>query len=319
MITSIQQLPITWVIADLVSFILFMCCIVHVIKSEKQVIPKIFMLFAFLIYSGIFENIGHAYGFHPYSPYRLLRTVNMGLGTSMMEVSLFYSAYVLVGNLQMPRLLKPFAIAFLASFADFAIDPVMHWDAYMIDGERHTQWIWSPAYADTFFGVPFYNFSGWIYFMLWFSISVYIAEWLYEKKYKSSKTFGYIYPWLLPISSIFLMILPSSQILLYGQFNDPPVDGAPMIRSERIPELIMLSIHCLIGLFIIVKYSKTIPSFNVKVDRIGFIIPMVFNMLYVIIGFARGLTEAYIPMIITTILHGLYLTYIYRQNSQNKA
>jgi len=187
MITSISQLSLTWVFADLVSFALFMYCIVHVIKSNKQVIPKIFMLFAFLIYSGIFENIGHAYGFHPYSPYRLFRIGNMGMGTSMMEATLFYSAYVLVGNFKMPTILKPFAIAFLAAFADFSIDPVMHWDAYMIDGVRHTQWIWSPAYADTFFGVPFYNFSGWIYFMLWFAISVYIAEWAI-KKYNLGKS-----------------------------------------------------------------------------------------------------------------------------------
>ena len=133
-----------------------------------------------------------------------------------------------------------------------------------------------------------------------------------------NKLFGSIYPWILPISSLFLMILPSSQILLYGQFNNEAVDGTPMINSERIPELIMLCIHCTIGLFIIIRYRKTVELFNAKADKIGYIIPMAFNILYVAIGFARGLTEAYIPMISVTILHALYLAYIYRSGVINK-
>ncbi|TLX78129.1 carotenoid biosynthesis protein [Labilibacter sediminis] len=310
MITSFSQLPLTWVIIDMVSFFLFMYCIVHVIKTEKTPIPKVFTLFAFLIYSGIFENIGHAMGWHPYSPYRILRVGNIGLGTSMMEAVLFYSAYVLVRNLKMPGFLKPFAIAFLASVADFVVDPVMHWDAYMYEDVRHTQWMWTPDYSDNFFGVPFYNFSGWIFLMLWFALSVNIGEWVH-KKFNYSKKIGYIYPWLLPVTSMLFMVMPTSTILLYGSFNG-------QVISERIPELIMLCIHCTVALFILIRYRKISESFNAKKDAVGFIVPMAFNMVYVLVGFARGLSEAYVPMIVVTVLHAFYLFYIYKQGKLNK-
>lgn len=310
MITSISQLPWTWILFDLISAGLFMYCIAHVIKTEKNPVPKVFMLFAFLIYSGVFENIGHAMGWHPYSPYRIFRIGNIGLGTSMMESVLFYSAYVVVRNLEMPKFLQPFAIAFLASVADFVIDPVMHWDVYIRDGARHTQWMWTPDYADNFFGVPFYNFSGWIYLMLWFAISVYIAEWAYQKL-NYNKIFGYIYPWLLPISSLFLLLMPSSKILLYGSFSGEVI-------SERTPELIMLCIHCTIALFILIRYRKTIESFDSKRDRVGFLVPITYNLIYVVVGFARGLSEAYIPMIAVTVLHAIYLAYIFHGGKTKK-
>ena len=101
------------------------------------------------------------------------------------------------------------------------------------------------------------------------------------------------------------MLLPTSKILLYGTF------GSEVI-SERTPELLMLCIHCTIAIFILIRYHKTTNSFDIKKDNIAWIVPMTFNLLYVVVAFTRGLSEAYAPMIAGTLLHAIYMAYIFR-------
>jgi len=312
-------IPTSWLFLDVVAIAMFMLLLAYVIKTEERPIPVVFSMFAFLIYSGIFENIGHSYTrMHPYSPYRLLRIGNIALTVSMTECVLFFTAYLLVRNLVLPKCLKwtkPFMVGILATIPDYVIDTVMAADVYIFDNLPHAQWNWHWAdnlqqvYDGAFFKVPFYNFTGWYFLMVWFGLSLALGKWIHKKS-NYNTIVGYIYPWFMPITSMMCMMLPTSSLFLFGSFT---------AQSSRIPELVMLLLWSIIGVILFIIGRKTKESFNAKKNWPIFVMPLAFEVAYGIVAFARGLEIAYIPTIVFTIGHALFLVYIYRQGKTVKS
>lgn len=306
--------PLSWIFLDIVTIAGFIMMVLYIVKNEENPIPMVMAMFAFLFYSGIFENIGHGFmKMHPYSPYRLLRIGNIALTVSMLESTLFFGAYYLIKQLKVHNRLKwtkPFMVAVLATLPDYVIDPVMAADTYIFDGLAHAQWNWhwpdnlTKVYDGSFFDVPFYNFSGWYFLMLWFGLSLEIGKKIYKKSnYK--KIVGYIFPWFLPITSMIFMVLPTSRILLFGNTAG---------ETLREPELVMLIIWSIIGVVLFIVNRKTREKFSIREHWQLLIVPIMIEIAYCIVAFTRGLTISYIPAVTFTVIHILFASYIYRKS-----
>ncbi len=310
--------PVSWIFLDFITIIGFVMMVLYVVKKEERPIPMVLAMFAFLFYSGIFENIGHGFmKMHPYSPYRLLRIGNIALTVSMLESTLFFGAYYLVKQLKINKKLnwmKPFMVAVLATLPDYIIDPVMAADTYIFDGLAHAQWNWhwpdnlNQIYDGSFFDIPFYNFTGWYFLMLWFGLSLEIGKFIFKKSnYK--KIVGYIFPWFLPITSMIFMMMPTSKIILFGNKA-----GATL----REPEIVMLVIWSLIGIVMFIINRKTKRDFSIKTHWQLIVIPLMIEIAYSIVAFTRGLQIAYWPIAIFFTIHVLFAINLIIQSKLNK-
>lgn len=309
--------PTSWIFLDVITIISFVVMILYVVKHEERPVPVVFAMFAFLLYSGIFENLGHGLTkMHPYSPYRLLRIGNIALTVSMLESTLFFGAYYLVKQLKVHKWLKwtkPFMVAVLASLPDYVVDPVMAADTYVFDGLAHAQWNWhwpgnlTQVYEGSFFNVPFYNFSGWYFLMLWFGISLALGKWIY-RKVNYNKIFGYTFPWFLPVTSMIMMVMPTSRFLLFGNLTG---------QTDRASELVVLVIWSLIAVILFAVNRKTASGFTVKSHWQLFATPLMVELAYGAVAVARGLEIAYWPFAVFTAIHTLFFIYLAWQTKRS--
>jgi len=311
-------MPKSWIFLDMVTIIGFVMMVMYIAKNEERPVPMIFAMFAFLIYSGIFENIGHGYTrMHPYSPYRLLRIGNIALTVSMLESTLFFGAYYLVKQLKIHKglvWLTPLMVAVLTTLPDFIIDPVMAADIYVFDGLAHAQWNWywpdnlTRVYDGSFFNIPFYNFTGWYFIMVWYGLSLSLGRWIHRRS-NYNKLVGYIYPWLLPVTSMMCMMLPTSKIILFGNMGG---------KTLREPEILMLLIWSLIAVVMFIINRKTKTDFKPEKHWPLFLVPLMIEVSYGIVAFTRGLRIAYIPVIVFILIHILFFIHIIIKGKKNE-
>jgi hypothetical protein len=292
--------PITWFVAEVIALVLFIFCVVHASKQEHGTI-KILALIGFLIYSAIFENIGVYSKIYDYDLHRVMLIGKVPLEVLMVEAVIFYVSLCLVERLRIPVWGKPFAVGFLASFQDMSLDPSAVWDRYLFGGIMSGQWNWTPHYDGTFFGIPFFNFSGWMYLMAFYVAALELGMWLYNKK--KNATFGNWMPFLAIFVSLGLLVSPLIRLLLFG------MPFAAMYT--RTAELIMLIVNFAVGLFVLVRFMKLKKPIDLKLDWPIFIVPLVLHAFDLIIAFALGLTAAYVPVVAVSVLHLAFLAFVY--------
>jgi uncharacterized membrane protein len=141
-------------------------------------------------------------------------------------------------------------VGFLASFQDMSLDPSAVFDLHKFDGVMPGQWNWTFRYAGSFFGSPVFNFSGWMYLMVYYVIAIQVGMCLY-KKYKK-EWIGYLYPFWGGLIGVVLFVSPITQFLLFGMPFFP--------IYTRGAEIVLLIVNSLIGLFVLLRYQKIIRS-----------------------------------------------------------
>jgi hypothetical protein len=292
--------PITWFIAEFLSVVLFVVCVIHASKQEHGTIT-VLSLIGFVIYSAIFENIGVYSKIYDYDLHRVMMIGKVPLEILLVECVIFYASLCLVNRLRIPTWGKPFAVGFLASFQDMSLDPSAVFDRHLFDGIMSGQWNWTPHYAGTFFGIPFFNFSGWMYLMAFYVLAFEVGMWLYRKNKKEA--FGHWYPFIAVLVALGLLVSPLIKLLLFG------MPFAPMYT--RTAELIMLIINFAIGIFVLVRFMKIKESFDLKKDGLIFFVPLALHVFDLVIAFVLKLTIAYVPVITVSVLHLAFLAFVF--------
>ena len=296
--------PITWLMADIVAVVLFVVCIIHASRQENATI-KILELLGFLIFSGIFENIGVASGRYDYDLHRIMLVGKVPLQILVLEGVIFYVALRLAEYLHIPAWGKPFVVGFLCSVQDMTLDPSAIYDQHLFNGVMSGQWNWAPYYDGTFFGIPFFNFSGWIYMMACYVIGSQVVIWLYKKT--KTEALVYLYPFLAVFLSLVVLVSPTSFL----------VTGAPIFPPHtRNAELGLLVFNLLLGLLILLRYQKIDRPFDFKKDAPVFFIPVALHLYDIVIAFALNLQLAYVPVLLFSALHIGYLVYVYAQGKR---
>ena len=247
--------PVTWFIVEVIAAILFLVCIVHASRQEHGIL-RVLELLGFVFYSAIFENIGVFTDIYDYNLNRVMMIGKVPIEILLIEAVIFYASLQLVAKLRLPNWAKPFAVGFLSSFQDMSLDPAAVFDLHKLDGVLSGQWNWTPRYDGTFFGIPFFNFSGWMYLMAYYTAAVLVGRWLYAKYKKEA--IGYLYPFVGGLAGVLLLVSPLTQFLLFGM---------PFVPIyTRGAEIALLAVNFAVGLGLLLRFQKLGERFDLKQD-----------------------------------------------------
>lgn len=325
----IAGFPISWLIVEFLSYALFIAVLIHASK-QRNAMTKMIELFAFVVAAAIFENAGVLRA-HTYS-YDLRRIVLVGsvpLQILMLEASIWYAAFNLVGSLAVPAWVKPFGVGLLGAVQDMTIDPAAVFDRYALtdpaqietwnklypgsmgDGMMSGQWNWTtPGYTDMFFNIPWYNFSGWMYLMFYFTLWVLVGRWVYEKLNRSLVV-GSVYPIIAAILVPVMLSTPVNVFLLFGIPFFP--------KGTMAVELGLLIFNFGVAMILLFLFRKRQRPIDLKAD--GFVvfgIPIFLHLFDIAYAFARGTTIAYIPTIAVSLIHIAYLAAVFSENRRQR-
>jgi hypothetical protein len=219
------------------------------------------------------------------------------LSILLIEAALLYSSMVLFEHLKMPKWTAIWVVGFLCVFQDFSMDPVYINNTYLYDGVMSGQWNWAFKYDETFFGIPFQNFSGWIYMTGVYAAMIYLGNW-FSKKYNKS--------WVktaTPFISGLFLIIPLSAIGMLV------IDGG----GARTPELVKLVLNCAFPIILMIIYWNKMEPIDLKKDNIIFVVPIILHLYDLAVGFGLGISKSYIPITVCAVIRFVYLFYLYRK------
>lgn len=300
--------PISWVVTEVFSLILFFLCIIHVSKQQNS-LHKLLEYFAFIILAGIFENLGVYFKDYVYDLHRYMMIGKVPLEVLIVEASILYAAFVLVDYLNIPTWTKSIVIGFFTSVQDISLDPAAIYDMHLFDGKMSGQWNWTFRYDGGIAGIKYQNFSGWFTMMMFFAASVYIGRWLYEKYKHSSIGFGY--PFVAIITSLLLIVSPINVFLI----------GATPIfpMNQEIPGLVMLILKYAIAVAILIIYRKRLIPIDFSKDKLVFLLPILLHLFDIVYAFIMGTKIAYVAVVTISIIHIIYFYYLYSKSKKLSA
>ena len=297
--------PATWVLAEILAFVLFFYCLADIVKKndDKTRIFRVFELFGFIVYAGIFENIGVLVNTYNYSLDRLVMVGTVPLSLLAIEAVAFYSALRFAEVMKFPKWTIPVIVGFLAVLQDLTIDPVAVFDTHLVAGVMEGRWNWTMHYEGRFFGIPFFNYTGWFFLMFYYTALIQLGRKLFEKSGHKIAT-GLAYVTLSPIAGVLLIISPITRFLLFLD----PIFPKFLNRSA---EISMLSFIMIISIVILIKYRKRSVMINFKKDKVIWIMPLILHTFDIILAFSLKITIAYIPVLLFAGIHLGYLAYYY--------
>ena len=304
----IGNYPVTWIIMEVMSVVLFAMCMRHALNSDhpKQ---KLFELCCFILAAAIFEYVGVLGGNYWYSQERFMMFGLLPLSILLIEAVIMYSAMTLFEYTNMPKWSIIFFVGILSTIQDMTIDPVYVNDTYLINGLVQGHWNWKIYYDTTFFGIPFFNFSSWFYMTGIYAGLMILGRHLYKKTKK--EWIGICYPFV-SAALLIVALVPIALLLVKPIYSDSNT-------FKFWYELIALIINFDIAIVLMVKNWKKMSPVNLQKDGIViFAIPALLHLYDIVVGFALGIEKSYIPVVIFTVIHMVYLYAIYRKSKNSE-
>ena len=297
--------PGSWAIAELLSFILFFFCVADAIRknNDKTRVYRVMELFGFIVFAGLFENLGVVSNTYDYSLDRLMMIGVVPLSILMFEAVIFYSALRFAEIMKFPKWAIPFVVGVLAVLQDMTIDPVAVFDLHNVNGIMEGRWNWTPHYEKMFFGIPFFNYTGWFLLMFYYTILIQIGRNLHRKA-KYRKIVGIAYIIASPLFGAALILSPLTWFLLFLNPIFP-------LYTNRIVQIIILSFIGIISIAIMFKYRKRETVVSIKDYPIIWLIPLILHAFDIILAFTLKITIAYIPVLLFASIHLSYLSYYF--------
>jgi len=315
-IFEMLKTPLSWAIAEILSIGLFLFCIYDVLKRNdgKNQFFRLMELFGFVLYSGLYENIGVLLSIYDYSFDRLIMVGVVPLSILLFEAVIFYAALLFAEQLNLPKWAIPIIVGFLCMLQDLTIDPVAVFDLQYINGVGFQgRWNWTPRYEFPFFGIPYFNYSGWFMMMFYYATFILIGRYIFEK-HEKKPSFGFLYTILAPLFSFLLIISPINQMMLFSPLCFIPTVGL----FNRTAEIIMLLIITGISIITVFKFRKKEKTISYKDYKPIWIIPTILHVFDIILAFSLGIVIAYIPVILFGTIHLSYIGYFLIDNSKLK-
>lgn len=270
-------------------------------SDDKSRIFRIFELFGFIVYAGLFENIGVLGNVYDYSLDRLVMIGVVPLSILMFEAVIFYSALQFAEKMNFPKWAIPIVVGFLGVLQDLTIDPAAVFDLHMVNGVLEGRWNWTAHYDDMLFGIPFFNFTGWFMLMFYYTTLILLGRTQYEKSgYKYGKGMAYVI--ISPLLGVILIVSPIIQFILFIY----PIFPLLLYRAA---EIFMLSCITIISIATLIKYRKKSAIIDYKHYPVIWIIPLVLQIFDIVLAFLLGIMIAYIPVLLFAGIHLGYLGY----------
>jgi uncharacterized membrane protein len=299
-ILDLLSTPFSWAIVEMISFILFVTCMIDAYRNNDDKIRmyRVLELFGYVLYSGLFENVGVLIGVYDYSLDRLFMFGAVPLEILLLEATIFYVAMRLCEKRKLSKWATPFVVGVLCVLQDLTIDPVAVFDLHNVNGVLEGQWNWAIHYTQNLFGIPYYNFTGWFIMMFYYAGLLLIGRRYFEKSEFKHKQ-GITYVFLAPLCGIILICSPITNFIL---FLEPFVE-----IFNRTAEITMLSIVMGISIIIMLKEWKPKEKINWKDNSIIWWIPAFLHLLDIVYALILQIDIAYIPVFVFGGLHMLYI------------
>ena len=297
--------PLTWLLAEILGSVVFIFCLLHAHRQKKSTI-RILELLAYLLCVALYENGGEYAGIYDYSTARIMLFAKVPISIMLYEASILYCSMRLVDHLNVPIWSRPLLIGFFAMLQDVTIDPVAVHNTYELADGVSGRWNWSAhKYDNAFFGIPFYNFSGWILIMAYYTSFILLGRWAYEKSGHNG-LIGSAYPFVAVVGVLILLYLPITYFLLWGM---------PFFKQfDRYAEFGFLLFYITASIGILLKYRGMRRPINLHLDKIILIVPVVLHLYDIGVALALQLRVAYIPVFAGTAVHVAFLYGVYRRS-----
>ncbi|MFC3174053.1 carotenoid biosynthesis protein [Novosphingobium bradum] len=302
--------PTTWIAHDLLAMALYSLCVVHATRHPEAT-QRTLMLLGFTLFAAMFENIGVGAGRYFYDPRRLALVGAVPLGVLILESVIFYAAMTLLDHLRVPAWAKPFAAGMLMTLQDLSIDPTAVNDRYATatGGSGGGQWTWIQHYADTYFGIPYANFSGWFHFTFAFVVAFQVVCFVLRRAGLAERMVANAaLPFLAAIGGVFIILTPFTVFM---------IDLSPLLPpSTHGAELAMLATNLALGTAILLATARPAPLDWARDGAIVVAAPMLLHGYDIAVAFARGLSIAYLPAIVVPVIHAGLLVVLLRRGAR---
>lgn len=272
---------VTWITTEILSILLFMLCLLHALKSDDAKF-RTMTLFCFVIAAAIFEHVGvFVTEWYSYDQHRLMMFGAVPLSTLLIESSILYAGTRLFEQMDLPCWMAIWSVGLWSAFADASLDPVFVHDYQAGSG----QWNWNDRYDLSFFGIPFDNFSGWL-----FMTGVYAFLTLLLRKRLDREKHPVLEDWY-PLLVALVLVVP---IAVFTPLICPPIPNKSRL-VHGIADLTVLAANCIAGTVFFVKGWKQMRPVDWKKDSVIWLVPVCLDVFDLIVAFAKGIAIAYLP------------------------
>jgi hypothetical protein len=228
-----------WVIQDALVLVATAATIVFIVRKEQH--PEAFLmeLFAFtLLYAAVYENFAALMGWYGYGR-SILMVFNVPLTVPLVEYLVVYATLRMARAMGVPVWTQPLLAGFAGMVFDFSLDPLSVRQVFAgVSEPAIGRWSWFPPNgALTIFGIPVYNFSGWVLLCGYAAAALLVGRRLYERS-GHRLWVGIVYPVAAMLAALLVMVSPLSAFLLWL---------GPLAAKGGPAEAVMLALYVLGG------------------------------------------------------------------------
>jgi hypothetical protein len=283
--------PLSYTLFEILGLILLILCAIYRIKKKDMPTISIIMELVVILAFGLsLEIIAVQLGRYAYPPFNLM-LFNVPLIIGIGWAVILFSTMWLTDSLKIPEWSRVFVDAFLALLIDLSMDAVAIRDIYTFGTTSSGMWAWGIPLDAEWFGVPWYNFSGWWFIIASMSAALRLTRYVSRKK---NTTIAHI---IYPIIAYFLAGL---FLFLTG------------LLDIIIPSLIIFIIQMSFSVIIIGwKWRGADKKITLKNDFPVYFVPFSFQAFFLTLMLIKGYYIGAIPILVmscfTFLLNMLFL------------
>jgi len=246
--------------------------------TKSAIIFELLVILAFGLTLEIISVLTGLYNYPSFTMIVLGVPVIIGIGWSV----IIFSAMWLTDSLDIPEWSRSFFDAFLAILIDLNMDAVAIRDIYTFDSTTSGMWSWGIPLDAQWFGVPWFNFSGWWFIAFSMSTALRLAR--YISRQRENRVFKSIYPIL--AYGIALGLLISSNFISRLDLN-----------------LIVFIVQLSLSIVIIVwKWRGVKNPISIKKDFPIYFIPLIFHLSFLSLMIIKGYYNGALPILWTSVI-----------------
>jgi hypothetical protein len=291
-----HPMPVSWLLQDLLAIGITVLVGVFVVRRSKHPAVALLEGFTFVfLYASVYENFAVVQGWYVYGR-SLLMIGDVPLSVPLIEMDVLVTALWLLEKMELPGWCKPFLAGLFGMLQDFSMDPLSTRQVFSVDGLTSGRWSWLlPKGAVNIFGIPVYNFPGWMLIMLYASAFFLLGRWWFRRSgYKPAV--GYAYPFIAILLALVTMVSPLSQFLLWL---------APFSAKGSSAEWIMLAFHLIFPTVLLLVFwrGRMRTQINLKDDLPIFAVLVGFHLSDVLFTLVNRFTSILWLVLAASLIH----------------
>lgn len=268
---TLLSMPFPWIIQDVLVLCTTLFVLIHAAKQSNDPKRTLLEFFAFTFcYAAVYENGATIAGLYDYGRSILMLGL-VPFSVPALEFLVLYAALVLLDKFRVPTWIKPLIAGFWGFLQDLSLDPLATSQVFPSEGRTVGRWSWiSLGSGDAHIhAVPVYNFPGWILILSIGCAFILLGRFLYAKSGRKPLV-GLVYPFLGALAGLLVLVLPTSQFLLWL---------APFFGKGSVGEWIMLGVLVAVSLgFVLAVWRKGAKApLSLKEDWPAILVPSLFH------------------------------------------